>query len=437
MLTACCARPRPASLLSPGAFFAMDSPAFAFSPGWQVTAAGADPVEPGRPGDNASGSVEFHYQGQELALQVATGDYRGYLFVTVDGRPANLLHGGRCTRQHRRSSRLQTVLRTGASDAPAGVRSPMGAGASCRRRQPAHGTHRSLAQLGTDALRGVAIDALPPAAAPRWPALLLGAAGIWLLATPWSRRSANTLSWRQRLPLISPPPAVIRYSLLGVGLPLAAAGTLNLGQWLLLASGLSLLALAALFQPVLWLALLLLATPFDYGVKAVLLPGASSVSSTLALPGLDDPDSARIAGGPACRAVPLSHRLNCPACVCSGGHSHSVVAVAAAAADRHLGGGDGVRRPLPGAGAVANAFSGPLLVGGLLIVILAIPARSAICAGWWAGGWRVRCLPRALGWRAIWLAAPGWSRRKGCAGFWAVRLAQQPGALSRPVTRWR
>ena len=64
---------------------------FAFEPGWQVSADGADTTEPDQPWTQPSGRVAFQYSGRELALKLALGDYWGYIFVTVDGRPANRL----------------------------------------------------------------------------------------------------------------------------------------------------------------------------------------------------------------------------------------------------------------------------------------------------------------------------------------------------------
>ena len=69
----------------------MDSPVFAFERGWQVSASGADTTEPDQPWAQPSGRMAFQYSGRELALQLALGDYWGYVFVTVDGRPANRL----------------------------------------------------------------------------------------------------------------------------------------------------------------------------------------------------------------------------------------------------------------------------------------------------------------------------------------------------------
>ncbi|MCB9159118.1 MAG: hypothetical protein H6644_04555 [Caldilineaceae bacterium] len=83
--------PSTVDALTPQTVAAMDSPAFAYSDGWRVDAAGADPSEPADPWREPAGTVSFAYTGRELALQLAPGDYWGYLFVTVDGAPANAL----------------------------------------------------------------------------------------------------------------------------------------------------------------------------------------------------------------------------------------------------------------------------------------------------------------------------------------------------------
>lgn len=383
--------------LSPGAFFAMDSPAFAFSPGWQVTAAGADPVEPADPETMPSGSVEFRYQGQELALQVATGDYRGYLFVTVDGRPANLLPAVGAARDSTGAPAGYKPFSAPERVTPPQVAVPQWVRVHRATSDGPHTVHIEVwRSWGQTPLRGVAVDALPPAAAPRWPALLLGVAGIWLLATSWSRRGIISLSWRQRLPLISSPSTVVRYSLLGVGLPLAAAG-LATGQWLLLASGLSLLALTALFQPVLWLALLLLALPFDYGVKATLLPGRQFSLLDLG-----------IAGGWAimtAHALLVARRTGAESLRTgrspsrTGSTAQPAFTAGTAAIRWSL-----LRLPLLiviWAGVTAfdtrypalalrewrTLFLNPLLVGGLIVVILRDPAARSANLRWLVGGW--------------------------------------------------
>ncbi len=56
-----------------------------------MTEEGADPGEPADPWTQPSGVLTFRYSGADLLLQLAQGDYWGYLYVTVDGAPANRL----------------------------------------------------------------------------------------------------------------------------------------------------------------------------------------------------------------------------------------------------------------------------------------------------------------------------------------------------------
>ena len=87
------ASPAPAAVadLTPGVAATMDSPPFTYSPGWQVTADGADPTEPAAPFEEPAGVLDFVYRGRDLLLAIAPGDYWAYLFVSVDGAPANQL----------------------------------------------------------------------------------------------------------------------------------------------------------------------------------------------------------------------------------------------------------------------------------------------------------------------------------------------------------
>lgn len=83
---------RQAPLVS-GSLATMDSPLFRYFPEdtWAVSEVGADPGEPTQPDLEAAGIVEFDYLGEELDLLVATGNFWGFMLVTVDGKPANLL----------------------------------------------------------------------------------------------------------------------------------------------------------------------------------------------------------------------------------------------------------------------------------------------------------------------------------------------------------
>jgi hypothetical protein len=56
---------------------------------WEFSELGADPSEAGSL--VGTDRVIVPFSGTDLALRVRRGDYRGYLFVSVDGKPANLL----------------------------------------------------------------------------------------------------------------------------------------------------------------------------------------------------------------------------------------------------------------------------------------------------------------------------------------------------------
>jgi hypothetical protein len=87
----CGASPTPALRLTPGVVATMNSAIFAYSPGWQVSEAGADPAEPDDPFTEPAGVITFTYTGDALWLLLAPGDYWAYLYATVDGQPANRL----------------------------------------------------------------------------------------------------------------------------------------------------------------------------------------------------------------------------------------------------------------------------------------------------------------------------------------------------------
>ena len=56
---------------------------------WEFSELGADPSEAGAIA--GTDRVTLPFTGTQLALSVRRGNYRGYLYVSVDGRPANLL----------------------------------------------------------------------------------------------------------------------------------------------------------------------------------------------------------------------------------------------------------------------------------------------------------------------------------------------------------
>ena len=69
----------------PGNYGAQD-PAAVYSGAWQFSNLGADIPE-----DYAGASLTIRFKGSDLALAVRRADFRGYLYVTVDGQPANRL----------------------------------------------------------------------------------------------------------------------------------------------------------------------------------------------------------------------------------------------------------------------------------------------------------------------------------------------------------
>src|SRR5579859_3439277 len=74
-----------ASVAVPGNYGAQH-PAAKYTGAWQFSDLGAD-----IPQDYASASLTITFRGSDLALTVRRAEYRGYLYVTVDGQPANLL----------------------------------------------------------------------------------------------------------------------------------------------------------------------------------------------------------------------------------------------------------------------------------------------------------------------------------------------------------
>ena len=109
--------PEAVQALTSGSVASMDSPALFYSDGWRMTRTGADPPEPADPWLEPSGVLTFTYSGAELALNLAVGDYWSYVYVTVDGEPANLLPYIRgnddCSRRTRRLSNLLCARKTG------------------------------------------------------------------------------------------------------------------------------------------------------------------------------------------------------------------------------------------------------------------------------------------------------------------------------------
>ncbi len=73
------------SSAGPGSYDAQH-PAAAYTGPWEFSELGADIPE-----DYAASSLTIRFRGSDLALRVRRGDYRAYLYVEVDGQPANAL----------------------------------------------------------------------------------------------------------------------------------------------------------------------------------------------------------------------------------------------------------------------------------------------------------------------------------------------------------
>ncbi len=281
--------------LRPGVVASMESPLFSYSPGWTVTAAGADPAEPPDPATMPAGELSFQFQGRELALLTAVGDYWSYLYITVDGQPAALLPDSRFHQP-------EVAPRAGYAPllAPEAVDA---AGAPTARwlRVHWHGLDWSETDLhtvrielwrgwGQLPLRAVGVDVPVSGAGPRWPAMALLVAAFWLSSASWLpllRRTATAFAHRRS------PLAPLAVRLLGerarrvavwgsgAGLLLLALAVwsanggpgLGLLEWAVGLAGLGLLAGAGLVWPVLWYGALFAALPLYYRFALPLLPG--------------------------------------------------------------------------------------------------------------------------------------------------------------------
>ncbi len=285
--------------LGSGAVASMDSPVFAFEPGWRVSAQGADTTEPAQPWAQPSGRMAFEYSGRELALQLALGDYWGYVFVTVDGRPANRLPAlwGNLDSLGQPSGYLPLFApekQTAAGPASAWV---------VVHRAASDGPHQVTVEVwrgwGQTVLRAVAVDAMPTVPRPLWPAVLLALIGGWLafafggpilgsmlaarreseegaasegLAPQGRQRRGMAQEWIGSLPrLISFLPWKYALGMAIVGVAMTGVGTVA-QSWLLTDVGLVLLGVAGLQRPVLWTGALLFGLPF-YLHPLPILPG--------------------------------------------------------------------------------------------------------------------------------------------------------------------
>jgi O-antigen ligase len=287
--------------LGPGQVATMDSPSFQYDPGWQVSPIGADPAEPADAWARPSGRLSFAYEGEELALSLAMGDYWGYLYVTVDGEPANQLPsipGNRNSRGEEAGYQplLAPEQQTSAGPSPRWIVVHMA---------PDRGPHQVEIEIwrawGQIPLRAVAVDALPSPPLPLWPGVALELLAVWAAILAGVRRrtadgrpqtaddgtrntqhatlrqaqgDARTTHYALRILQAFPTlPQTMLLPLLCVGLLITAAGVIW-DQWLVTVAGLLLLALVGVQRPLLWTGALLFGLPF-YLYPLPILPGRS------------------------------------------------------------------------------------------------------------------------------------------------------------------
>jgi O-antigen ligase len=274
--------PRPTGApITAGVAAAMTNPGLRYSPGWKISDQGADPAEPVEPFAEPAGVVEFSYTGGELAMLLAPGDYWAYLYVTVDGQPANLLPA--------------MVGNLDSLGQPAGYKvlfAPELAAPEAGRWVPIHRSEQPAqpkwvrAEIwrgwGQTPLRGVGVDVLPAAPTPRWPGVLLVAIGVGMAVVglwPLLRGRATApprYRWRRGCRARAESPRLRRVAggLAALG-GAAVAGGMALQVWWLTTAGMLALGVAGLIWPALWLAALLAGLPFYFGVKLPLLPTRS------------------------------------------------------------------------------------------------------------------------------------------------------------------
>lgn len=264
--------------LGPGRVARMDSPAFQYDPGWQVSPTGADTAEPADAWTQPSGRLFFVYEGENLALSLAMGDYWGFLYVTVDGEPANQLPSIPGNRNSHGEDAGYKPLLAPELQTPTGP-SPQWIVVHIASDRGPHQVEIEVWRAwGQIPLRAVAVDALPSSPLPIWPGVALGLSAVWAAAWALLRQQiadggpqpatqpASRIT--QAFPAL---PNTTLYLLLGVALLVFAAAVIW-DQWLVTVVGLLLLALIGVQRPLLWTGALLFGLPF-YLYPLPILPG--------------------------------------------------------------------------------------------------------------------------------------------------------------------
>ncbi|MCB0063887.1 MAG: O-antigen ligase family protein [Caldilineaceae bacterium] len=260
---------------------AMDSAAINYTNNWQLGPLGADPQEPADPWQEPSGSFTFRYQGSELALALAVGNYWGYLYVTVDGQPANQLAVIAGNDNSQGDAAGYRTFYVPEAQTPEGTTRQW---VVVHRAEDPTAIHTVRVEVwrswGQWPVRGVAVDTRPATARPHWPGISLLLLATWSIAVALHSSSPNNVittrvrriapSWIDRflMPNWRTPYAPV----------LASAGTAIIAiavwsdRWPLTWLGLVLLGWAGVQRPVLWLGALLVGLPFYFSYPLPILP---------------------------------------------------------------------------------------------------------------------------------------------------------------------
>ncbi len=275
--------PTPVKVVDSGTVASMDSPAIAYSRGWQVTAEGASPPEPDEPWIEPSGIITIPYSGNELALNLGVGDYWGYLYVKVDGEPANRLP---YIRGNNDSTGSPAGYRTFYAPEYEGNGLPGSQWVVVHTSDEADREHVAVVEVwrswGQQPIRGIAIDGLTPRSPAMWTGMLLLVIGLALIAGPALRLAAQVRSTRAATsmrrvfqPLLLPHmPNRVRL-LMAFGFTVLTAVGIALAYWIPAVVGLAGLGVLSLGRPALWAAVLLYALPFYYRYHVPIIPNRS------------------------------------------------------------------------------------------------------------------------------------------------------------------